>query len=123
MASRPRSSCVLKGPRRRTSPGAGDLLNGRVVSQIINSNDPMTWSCAWGTQTATEGLFRLILKTVVGRVPLSCFSQVVEEDGPNQIQGDNHLGSRLRLGRKARCGNGWARSLLTGTRHCSHRGP
>jgi len=46
MASRPRSSCVLKGPRRRTSPGAGDLLNGRVVSQIINSNDSMTWSCA-----------------------------------------------------------------------------
>ncbi len=66
------------------------LLNGRVVSQIIDGNRryDVVLRVADADRT-TEGLSKLIVETPAGRVPLSSFAQVVETDGPNQIQRDN----------------------------------
>ena len=66
------------------------LLNGRVVSQIIDGNRRYDLVLRVAeTDRTTEGLSRLIVETPAGRVPLSAFAQVVETDGPNQIQRDN----------------------------------
>jgi HME family heavy-metal exporter len=66
------------------------LLNGRVVSQIIDGNRryDVVLRVADADRT-TEGLSKLTVETPAGRVPLSAFAQVVETDGPNQIQRDN----------------------------------
>ena len=66
------------------------LLNGRVVSQVIDGNRryDVVLRVAEADRT-TEGLSKLIVETPAGRVPLSSFAQVVETDGPNQIQRDN----------------------------------
>jgi CzcA family heavy metal efflux pump len=66
------------------------LLNGRVVSQIIDGNrrHDVVLRVAEADRT-TEGLSKLIVETPAGRVPLSSFAQVVDTDGPNQIQRDN----------------------------------
>ena len=66
------------------------LLNGRVVSQIIDGNRrfDLVLRVADADRT-TEGLSKLIVETPAGRVPLSSFAQVVETDGPNQVQRDN----------------------------------
>jgi HME family heavy-metal exporter len=66
------------------------LLNGRVVSQIIDGNRryDVVLRVAESDRT-TEGLSKLTVETPAGRVPLSAFAQVAETDGPNQIQRDN----------------------------------
>jgi HME family heavy-metal exporter len=66
------------------------LLNGRVVSQIIDGNRryDVVLRVAESDRT-TEGLAKLTVETPAGRVPLSSFAQVAETDGPNQIQRDN----------------------------------
>ena len=66
------------------------LLNGRVASQIIDGNRryDVVLRVAEADRT-TEGLSKLIVETPTGRVPLSSFAQVVDADGPNQIQRDN----------------------------------
>ena len=66
------------------------LLNGRVASQVIDGNRryDVVLRVADADRT-TEGLSRLTVETPAGRVPLSAFAQVVETDGPNQIQRDN----------------------------------
>jgi HME family heavy-metal exporter len=66
------------------------LLNGRVVSQVIDGNRryDVVLRVADADRT-TEGLSKLIVETPAGRVPISSFAQVVETDGPNQIQRDN----------------------------------
>src|SRR5215467_6925970 len=66
------------------------LLNGRVISQIIEGNRryDVVLRLADADRT-TEGLSRLIVETPAGRVPLSSFAQIVDSDGPNQIQRDN----------------------------------
>ena len=66
------------------------LLNGRVVSQIIDGNrrHDVVLRVAEADRT-TEGLSKLIVETPAGRVPLSSFAQVVDTDGPNQIQRDH----------------------------------
>ena len=66
------------------------LLNGRVVSQIIDGNRryDVVLRVAEADRT-TEGLSKLVVETPAGRVPLSSFAQVVDTDGPNQIQRDN----------------------------------
>jgi HME family heavy-metal exporter len=66
------------------------LLNGRVVSQIIDANRryDVVLRVAEADRT-TEGLSKLIVETPAGRVPLSSFAQVIDTDGPNQIQRDN----------------------------------
>jgi hypothetical protein len=48
-----------------------------------------TWFWVADSDRTTEGLTKLIVETPAGRVPLSSFAQVVETDGPNQIQRDN----------------------------------
>jgi HME family heavy-metal exporter len=66
------------------------LLNGRVVSQIIDGN--RRYDVVLRVAEAdrmTEGLSRLVIETPAGRVPLSSFAQVIDTDGPNQIQRDN----------------------------------
>jgi len=66
------------------------LLNGRVVSQIIDGNRRYDGVLRVAdTDRTTEGLSKLIVETPAGRVPLSSFAQVVEDDGPNQIQREN----------------------------------
>jgi len=66
------------------------LLNGRVVSQIIDGNRRYDVVLRVpDTDRTTEGLSKLVIETPAGRVPLSSFAQVVETDGPNQIQRDN----------------------------------
>jgi heavy-metal exporter, HME family len=66
------------------------LLNGRIVSQIVDGNRryDVVLRVADADRT-TDGLSRLIVETPAGRVPLSSLARVVEEDGPNQIQRDN----------------------------------
>jgi CzcA family heavy metal efflux pump len=66
------------------------LLNGRVVSQIIDGNRRYDIVLRVAdTDRTTEGLAKVVIETPAGRVPLSSFAQVVETDGPNQIQRDN----------------------------------
>jgi HME family heavy-metal exporter len=66
------------------------LLNGRVISQIIDGNRryDLVVRVADADRT-TEGLSRLVVETPAGRVPLSSFAQVLDSDGPNQIQREN----------------------------------
>jgi HME family heavy-metal exporter len=66
------------------------LLNGRTVSQIIDGNRryDVVLRVADADRT-TEGLSKLVVETPAGRVPLSSFAQIVDTDGPNQIQRDN----------------------------------
>jgi len=66
------------------------LLNGRMVSQIIDGNRryDVALRVAEADRTS-EGLSKLVVETPAGRVPLSFFAQVIETDGPNQIQRDN----------------------------------
>jgi heavy-metal exporter, HME family len=66
------------------------LLNGRVISQIIDGNRryDLVVRVADADRT-TEGLSRLVVETPAGRVPLSSFALVIDSDGPNQIQRDN----------------------------------
>lgn len=66
------------------------LLNGRVVSQVIDQarRYDVVLRVAEAART-TEGLQNLMVETPAGRVPLSSFASIVESDGPNQIQRDN----------------------------------
>ncbi|RTL71326.1 MAG: efflux RND transporter permease subunit [Hyphomicrobiales bacterium] len=66
------------------------LLNGRVVSQVLDANRRYDVVLRVGeADRTTEGLSRLFVETPAGRVPLSSFARVEEADGPNQIQRDN----------------------------------
>ena len=66
------------------------MLNGRVVSQVIDGSRryDVVMRVAESDRT-TEGLSHLRLETPAGRVPLSAVASIVETDGPNQIQRDN----------------------------------
>jgi len=66
------------------------LLNGRVVSQIIDGNrrHDVVLRVSEADRT-TEGLSKLVVETPAGRVPLASFAKVTDTDGPNQIQRDN----------------------------------
>ena len=66
------------------------LLNGRVVSQVIDQarRYDVVLRVSEADRT-TEGLSKLMVETPAGRIPLSTFAEVVESDGPNQIQRDN----------------------------------
>ncbi len=76
-------------PARVTEALEG-LLNGRVVSQVVDGSRryDVVLRVADRDRT-TEGLAQLRIETPAGRVPLSAFASVVETDGPNQIQRDN----------------------------------
>ena len=66
------------------------MLNGRVVSQVIDGNrrHDVVLRVAERDRT-TAGLTHLMIETPSGRVPLSAFASIIETDGPNQIQRDN----------------------------------
>jgi heavy-metal exporter, HME family len=66
------------------------MLNGRAVSQIIDGNRryDVVLRVADADRT-TAGLSRLLVETPAGRVPLSSFAEIIDTDGPNQIQRDN----------------------------------
>lgn len=67
--------------------------DGTVVSEVVDGARRMevTLRLSEGDRTA-EGLAGLLLDTPAGRVPLSQLAEVVETDGPNQVQREN--GSR-----------------------------
>jgi HME family heavy-metal exporter len=66
------------------------MLNGRVVSQVIDGSRryDVVLRVADRDRTTT-GLSQLRIETPSGRIPLSLFATVVETDGPNQILRDN----------------------------------
>jgi HME family heavy-metal exporter len=74
----------------RVTEALQSLLNGRVLSQVIDGarRYDVVLRVADADRT-TDGLSKLMVETPAGRVPLSQFAQVVETDGPNQIQRDN----------------------------------
>ncbi len=74
----------------RVTEALQSLLNGRVLSQVIDGarRYDVVLRVADADRT-TDGLSKLMVETPAGRVPLSHFAQVVETDGPNQIQRDN----------------------------------
>ncbi len=66
------------------------MLNGRVVSQVIDGSRRFDVVLRLADRDrTTQGLSHLMLETPAGRVPLSSFATIVETDGPNQIQRDN----------------------------------
>jgi heavy-metal exporter, HME family len=68
----------------------GRLINGRVVSEIVEGNRryDVVLRVADRDRT-TEGLKSLKIETPSGPIPLSVFARIVEEDGPNQISREN----------------------------------
>lgn len=71
------------------------LSNGRRVSQIVDGNRRFDVVIRLSDQDrSTTGLRDLLIPTPTGHVPLGMFAEVVETDGPNQIQRE---GSRRRI--------------------------
>ena len=70
--------------------GLEGLLNGRVLSQVIDGarRYDVVLRVSDADRT-TDGLAKLMIETPAGRVPLSTFAAVEETDGPNQIARDN----------------------------------
>ena len=70
--------------------GLEGLLNGRVLSQVIDGarRYDVVLRVSDADRT-TDGLAKLMIETPQGRVPLSTFAAVEETDGPNQIARDN----------------------------------
>jgi HME family heavy-metal exporter len=66
------------------------LSNGRVVSQIIDQSKRfdvvMRLSDA---DRSTRALGDMLIESPAGRVPLATIAEVIETDGPNQIQREN----------------------------------
>ncbi|MDO9384598.1 MAG: efflux RND transporter permease subunit [Hyphomicrobiaceae bacterium] len=76
-------------PSRITQALEG-LLNGRVVSQVIDGARRYDVVLRVDEEDrTTDGLSKLMVETPAGRVPLSTFAKVEETDGPNQIARDN----------------------------------
>ncbi len=74
----------------RITEALESMLNGRVVSQVVDGirRYDVVLRVADRDRT-TEGLSQLRIETPSGRVPLSLFASIVETDGPNQILRDN----------------------------------
>lgn len=63
------------------------LSNGRRVSQIVEGNRRFDVVVRLSDQDrSTTGLRDLLIATPTGHAPLGMFAEVVEADGPNQIQ-------------------------------------
>ena len=66
------------------------LINGRVVSQIVEGNRRHDVVLrVLDKDRTTEGLRNLKVETPSGPIPLSTFASIVEADGPNQIAREN----------------------------------
>jgi CzcA family heavy metal efflux pump len=71
------------------------LANGRRVSQIVDGNRRFDVMIRLSDQDrSTTGLRDLLIATPAGYVPLGMFAEIVETDGPNQIQRE---GARRRI--------------------------
>ncbi len=66
------------------------LANGKVVSQVVDGQKrfDVTLRLADAERT-TDALSHLLVETPKGRVPLSNFAEVTDDDGPNQILREN----------------------------------
>ena len=63
------------------------LSNGRKLSQIVDGNRRFDVFIRLSDQDrSTTGLRDLLIPTSSGFVPLSALAEIVETDGPNQIQ-------------------------------------
>jgi heavy-metal exporter, HME family len=63
------------------------LSNGRKVSQIVDGNRRFDVVIRLSEQDrSTTGLYNLLIPTSSGFVPLSALAEIIETDGPNQIQ-------------------------------------
>ena len=63
------------------------LSNGRKVSQIVDGNRRFDVVMRLSEQDrSTTGLHNLLIPTASGFVPLSALAEIIETDGPNQIQ-------------------------------------
>jgi HME family heavy-metal exporter len=68
------------------------LSNGRRVSQIVDGNRRFDVVIRLSDQDrSTTGLRDLLIPTSSGYVPLSALAEVIETDGPNQIQREGSL--------------------------------
>jgi heavy-metal exporter, HME family len=63
------------------------LSNGRKVSQIVDGNRRFDVVLRLSDQDrSTTGLYNLLIPTSSGFVPLNALAEIIEADGPNQIQ-------------------------------------
>ncbi|MBL8566270.1 MAG: efflux RND transporter permease subunit [Hyphomicrobiaceae bacterium] len=63
------------------------LSNGRVVSQIIDESRRFDVVLRLADRDrTTRALAELLVETPAGRVPLKTFAEIIETDGPNQVQ-------------------------------------
>ena len=63
------------------------LSNGRVVSQIIDESRRFDVVLRLADRDrTTRALADLLVETPAGRVPLKTFAEIIETDGPNQVQ-------------------------------------
>jgi CzcA family heavy metal efflux pump len=71
------------------------MSNGQVVSQIIDQSKRFDVVLRLGDEDrSTQALGNLLIDSPAGRIPLSALADVVETDGPNQI---NREDSRRRI--------------------------
>lgn len=66
------------------------LSNGRVVSQIIDQSKRFDVVLRLGDEDRrTRALGDMLIESPAGRIPLKSVAEVIETDGPNQIQREN----------------------------------
>ena len=66
------------------------LTNGKVVSQIVDGQKRFDVTLRLAdAQRTTDALSHLLVETPKGRVPLSNFAEIADDDGPNQILREN----------------------------------
>ena len=66
------------------------LTNGKIVSQVIDGQKRFDVVMRLAdTERTTEALSNLLVETPKGRVPLSSFAEIADDDGPNQILREN----------------------------------
>ena len=66
------------------------LSNGRVVSQIIDQSKRFDVVVRLSdADRSTRALGEMLIESPAGRIPLGTIADVIETDGPNQIQREN----------------------------------
>jgi HME family heavy-metal exporter len=66
------------------------LSNGRIVSQIVDQSKRFDVVVRLSDEDrSTRALGEMLIESPAGRIPLSAVAEVVETDGPNQIQREN----------------------------------
>jgi HME family heavy-metal exporter len=66
------------------------LSNGRVVSQVIDQSKRFDVVLRLSNADRTKQAFdNLLIESPAGRIPLKAVAQIIDTDGPNQIQREN----------------------------------